>query len=388
MACYFLRLGALGFGGPVALADAMRRDLVETRRWLTEAEYETGLAIAASCPGPLAYQLAVYCGYVRFGLSGALNVAVCFRRRSLLPGTGRRRSLHHAQLERHAASAVLWRRARRRRADRQACWSLGTKTLRRDPAAWTLATVACIITITAERELTVIFVAWGALGAFLLSPRGPAAAGTAPPPKRDGRLFAFAPIGIVPLASSPLATTATLSLFLFFFKTGCLVFGSGLVIVPFLKAYVVDQYQWLDDRTFLDAVAVGMISPGPVVITATFVGFMVGGASGALAATLGIFSPAVLFTVGAAPLFHRHGRHPRLHGFVRGVTVAVVGVLAGTTSLVARTAIGDRVHRVCRRTGPASPRAPPSLSGPRPRRGRRRLGPVAYPWLRPEWVLR
>ena len=388
MACYFLRLGALGFGGPVALADAMRRDLVETRRWLTEAEYETGLAIAASCPGPLAYQLAVYCGYVRFGLSGALNVAVCFAvvpfflvlavagAYTTLSSSGTLRALFYGVGPVVVALIV------------KACWSLGTKTLRRDPAAWTLATVACIITITAERELTVIFVAWGALGAFLLSPRGPAAAGTAPPPKRDGRLFAFAPIGIVPLASSPLATTATLSLFLFFFKTGCLVFGSGLVIVPFLKAYVVDQYQWLDDRTFLDAVAVGMISPGPVVITATFVGFMVGGASGALAATLGIFSPAVLFTVGAAPLFHRHGRHPRLHGFVRGVTVAVVGVLAGTTSLVARTAIGDGftacvaglalLPLVLRRRCPD-----PVLVA-----GGAVLGLVAYPWLRPEWVLR
>jgi chromate transporter len=131
------------------------------------------------------------------------------------------------------------------------------------------------------------------------------------------------------------------NLFLFFFKTGCLVFGSGLVIVPFLKTYVVDQYHWLGNREFLDAVAVGMISPGPVVITATFVGYVVGGFAGALAATLGIFSPAVLFTVLATPLLLRHGHNRRLQGFIRGVTVTVVGVLVGTTYLVARTAVGD-----------------------------------------------
>jgi chromate transporter len=129
--------------------------------------------------------------------------------------------------------------------------------------------------------------------------------------------------------------------FLFFFKTGCLVFGSGLVIVPFLKTYVVDQYHWLGNREFLDAVAIGMISPGPVVITATFVGYVVGGLAGAVAATLGIFSPAVLFTVLATPLLLRYGQNRRLQGFIRGVTVTVVGVLVGTTYLVARTAIGD-----------------------------------------------
>jgi chromate transporter len=104
---------------------------------------------------------------------------------------------------------------------------------------------------------------------------------------------------------------------------------------------VVDQYHWLGNREFLDAVAIGMISPGPVVITATFVGYVVAGLGGALAATVGIFSPAVLFTVLATPLLLRHGRNRRLQGFIRGITVTVVGVLVGTTYLVARTAVGD-----------------------------------------------
>jgi chromate transporter len=139
----------------------------------------------------------------------------------------------------------------------------------------------------------------------------------------------------------PLAQAPALKLFLFFFKTGLLVFGSGLVIAPFLKAYVVDQYHWLTDRQFLDAVAVGMITPGPVVITATFVGYLLDGFLGGLAATAGIFAPSVLLTAVAAPLLKRYRKNPYVEGFVQGIVAAVVGALLGTTVLVARTAIGD-----------------------------------------------
>jgi len=340
MAGYFLRLGALGFGGPVALADAMRRDLVESRRWLTEAEYDTGLAIAAACPGPLAYQLGVYCGYVRFGLVGAMAVALAFALAPfllVLAVAGAYGSLSSSGLL-HAVfygvgpvvvALIL-----------KACWSLGTRTLKRDRLAWILASTACAITVATQRELTAIVVVSGVLGALLFPrvERG-GSPGPASPERSPSRAWGLAPLGLAPLIAAPGGTS--LGLFLFFFKTGCLVFGSGLVIVPFLKAYVVDEYHWLSDRVFLDAVAVGMVSPGPVVITATFVGFVVGGVGGATAATLGIFSPAVLFTVAAAPIVRRHGADPRLRGFVRGVTVAVVGVLAGTTSLVAATAISD-----------------------------------------------
>ena len=119
------------------------------------------------------------------------------------------------------------------------------------------------------------------------------------------------------------------------------MFGSGLVVVSFVKTYIVDQYHWLDNRTFVDAVAVGMISPGPVVITATFVGYAVDGFAGALAATAGIFLPSIVLTIVATPLLLRYGSHPRVAGFVRGVTVAVVGVLAGTTYLIGRPVITD-----------------------------------------------
>ncbi|HKC11781.1 MAG TPA: chromate efflux transporter [Vicinamibacteria bacterium] len=384
---YFLRLGAVGFGGPVALANYIRRDLVERRAWITEAEYDAGLAIAAACPGPLAYQLGVYCGYIRFGVPGGLLVAVAF---GLAPfvivvaaAAAYTRFAQDWQLRAlfYGVGPVVVALILK------ACWSLGTKTLRRDVTAWTFALIAGGVTVVAQRELTAIFIIAGLLGMFVFAgPRGGRSApgpGPAPsPPPRAGisALALAAPIA--------LARGTAWKLFLFFFKTGCLVFGSGLVIVPFLKTYVVDQFHWLGKREFLDAVAIGMISPGPVVITATFVGFVVAGFPGALAATVGIFSPAVLFTVLATPLLLRHGRNRRLQGFIRGVTVTVVGVLVGTTYFVGQAAVGDMLTVAVAVLSLAAlalwKKCPDSLlvalGGV--------IGLAAYPALRPEWLLR
>jgi chromate transporter len=336
LASYFLRLGALGFGGPVALADRMRRDLVERRSWISEAEYDTGLAIAAACPGPLAYQLGVYCGYARHGLAGALATAAAFAfvpfvlvtavaaTYERLSASGALRGLFYG-VGPVVLALIL-----------KACWGLAAKTLRRDMTAWMMAAVAATVTAALERELSMLLVVAGILGAVVFSrEEAPAPRHPGPPPARGARAAAGLALPLVAVAGT------TASLFWFFFKTGCLVFGSGLVIVPLLKAYVVDEYGWLDERAFVDAVAVGMVSPGPVVIAATFVGFVVGGLSGAAAATVGIFTPAVLFTVAAVPLLQRHGHGRRLRGFVRGITAAVVGVLAGTTPLVGRSVLVD-----------------------------------------------
>ena len=337
MVLYFLRLGSLGFGGPVALANAMRRDLVERTRWLSEREYDDGLAIAAACPGPLAYQLAVYCGYVRFGAFGGIAVAVAFALTPfvLVVGVAWAYTRFAASWQLRAlfygigpvvVALIL-----------KACWNLGRRTLRRDRLAWLFFGVACAVTVIVQKELAPLFLVAGFLGIFLF--RRPAEeTRTLPAPNSP------VPGKKVPLLLGTAAAAGggmTAKLFLFFFKTGLLVFGSGLVIVPFLKTYVVDQYRWLGNREFLDSVAIGMMSPGPVVITATFVGFLLNGLAGAVAATIGMFSPAVLFTVLATPLLLRYRDNRRLRGFIRGVTVAVVGVLVGTTWLVGRSAIGD-----------------------------------------------
>jgi chromate transporter len=308
---YFLRLGALGFGGPVALANYMRRDLVETRGWLTSDEYENGLALAAACPGPLAYQLAVYCGYIRFGVIGGLAVAIAFGLPPFIlvtivaalyvryTGSWELRALFYGIAPVVVALIV------------KACWNLGKRTLRNDRIAWLFAIIACAVTAILQRELAWMFIIAGLIGIVVF-----------------GKIQRTVAVSVLPL-------------FLFFLKTGLLVFGSGLVIVPFLKTQVVDQFHWLTNREFLDSVAIGMISPGPVVITATFVGYLMSGIAGALAATLGIFAAPVLLTILATPLLLRYRSHPVVAGFVRGVSVTVVGVLVGTTYLVGKEAIGD-----------------------------------------------
>ena len=332
---YFLRLGALGFGGPVALANFMRRDLVETRGWLTVEEYENGLALAAACPGPLAYQLGVYCGYVRFGVTGGLAIAVAFGFAPFVivtiaawlyvrfAGNWQLRALFYGIAPVVVALIV------------KACWNLGKRTLRDDRLAWVFAIVACAITVILQRELAPMFVTAGLLGTIVFARKKAAPAPAPAPAATSARAMVLGP------AAAGVFSGTTAKLFLFFFKTGLLVFGSGLVIVPFLKTQVVDQYHWLGNRAFLDSVAIGMISPGPVVITATFVGFLLNGVVGALAATIGIFSPPVLFTVLATPLIIRYAKHPYVAGFIRGVGVTVVGVLVGTTWLVGKEAIGD-----------------------------------------------
>jgi chromate transporter len=387
MAGYFLRLGALGFGGPVALANHVRRDLVEARSWLSEAEYDSGLAIAAACPGPLAYQLGVYCGYVRHGISGGLAVAFTFGLAPFLivlaaavaythfADNWQLRGLFYG-IGPVVVALIL-----------KACWNLGRKTLRRETAAWSFALIACAITVVVQKELTALFIVAGVLGMFVFG-RGepPPEAPTARAENIPARRIGGAALVVGPAFAS--SAGVTLKLFLFFLKTGLLVFGSGLVIVPFLKTYVVDQYHWLGNRAFLDAVAVGMISPGPVVITATFVGYLVGGFSGAVAATVGIFTPAVLFTVLATPLLLRYGRNPRLAGFVRGVTVTVVGVLAGTTYLVARTAVGDWLTAAVAVVSLAFLFLRKSVPDPLLVAAGGVIGLIAYPAIRPEWLLR
>ncbi|HEX3071811.1 MAG TPA: chromate efflux transporter [Thermoanaerobaculia bacterium] len=352
---YFLRLGALGFGGPAALANAIRRDLVEQRGWITADEYESGLALAAACPGPLAYQLGVYCGYIRFGAGGGIAVAIAF---GLAPfvlvtiaaalyvrfsGSWEVRALFYG-----IAPAVVALIA-------NACINLGARTLRRDRLAWLFAAVACAVTVILQRELAPLFIIAGIIGCFVFAPRSPDSREERRPDSpvrqntqivgRESPTYVCEPPSLnekrMLLAPAAVIATAPAKLFLFFFKTGLLVFGSGLVIVPFLKTQVVDEYHWLTMRQFLDSVAIGMISPGPVVITATFVGYLMSGFTGALAATLGIFMPSVLFTVIATPILLRHRTNRRLAGFVRGVGVTVVGVLFGTTVLVARDALGD-----------------------------------------------
>jgi len=332
---YFLRLGLTGFGGPVALANSMRRDIVERYGWIGADEYDEGLAIATACPGPLAYQLGVYCGYVTHGLMGAMGVAVAFAAApfAIVAGVAalyvRFGSTWQLRAIFYGVGPVVIAIVIR------SCWDLGRKTLRGEWLAYAFALVACAITIALQQELIALFLVAGALGIVVFYRPGTLRSEQAAR-KPEVRLRSLAP-----LAAAAYRNVALPKLFWFFFKTGLLVFGSGLVVVPFLKAYVVDQYHWLSNQAFLDAVAIGIVSPGPVVITATFVGYLNHRLAGAAAATLGIFTPSLLFVLVGTPLLRRYRSSGRLQGFVRGITVAVVGVLLGTSYLVARSTIHD-----------------------------------------------
>jgi chromate transporter len=364
----------------------MRADLFERRKWFAEEEYGRGIAIATALPGPMAYKLAIYCGYVAYGVVGAVAVGFAFAIAPFVLVV-----LAAFVYSRYAASDII----------RgvfygvapvvialilNASVDLGVKTLKRDVVAWIVALVALVATIGLQRELTILFVLAGAFGIFAFAPRPkPEPAGTAQFLPETMTIKA----SLVPLVAAALPSALggmAWQLFAFFFKTGLLVFGSGLVIVSFVKAYVVDQYHWLDNRTFLDAVAIGMISPGPVVITATFVGYMVGGFGGAVAATVGIFAPSIVLTIAAAPILMRYGNNARVSGFVRGVTVAVVGVLAGTTYLVGRPVIGDTLTVAIFFASLAATRLTKKIPDQALVAAGAIVGLIEYPLLRPAWI--
>ena len=324
---YFLRLGATGFGGPIALAGAMQRTLVDERRWISRDEYLEGLALAQLAPGPLAAQLAMYIGYVRGGVGGATVVALAFVLPSLMmvwllgalyvryDGLWWMRSLFYG-----IGAAVIGIMAR-------SAIKLARLTLGRDPLLWTVATVLAVTTAITGREPVVLFLV----------------AGTAPLMARSRRLTSLAAM-ILPIAGVAAAAASAPSLPAigwFFARAGMFVFGSGLAIVPFLYGGVVQERHWLTDRQFLDAVAVAMITPGPVVITVAFIGYLVRGAPGLLVAAVGVFLPVYLVVVIAARWFRRYSANVRVALFISGVTAAATGAIAGAVVVLARRAIVD-----------------------------------------------
>jgi chromate transporter len=332
LTAYVLRLGTLGFGGPVALVGYMHRDLVEDRKWISEADYKEGLTLAQLMPGPLAAQLAIYLGYVHYGVLGATLVGVAFVMPSFLMvvalgwaytnygGLAWMQAVFYGVGASVIAIILL------------SASKLTQKTIGKDKLLWPVYLVSAAVTIITETESIWLF-----LGAGLLV----WAVRTPPKFRRDANTSASnAALLLMPLASlsgAPAATTDTLiKIALFFTKAGAFVFGSGLAIVPFLFSGVVKEYGWLNEQEFLDAVAVAMITPGPVVITVGFIGFLVGGLPGATVAALATFLPCYLLTIVPAPYFKKHGKRPGIVAFVDGVTAAAIGAIAGAVVVLGR----------------------------------------------------
>jgi chromate transporter len=327
---YFLKLGCVGFGGPIATVGYMQRDLVERTGWLERNDFVDGVALGQTMPGPLAAQVVMWVGYLRAGALGALATAATFILPSFLfvlgiaalyvhyQGLSWVQSVFHGVAPAVIAIVAL------------AALKLARLTNGRELRLWAISTVTFLVTALTGAEIALLFVGAGIV--MLLW--------EAPPRIRRGApalllLRAARPAGV--LAAGGAGTLVPLALF--FLKAGALIFGSGLAIVPFLREGVVHDHHWLTSTQFLDAVAMGLVTPGPVVISATFIGYVVAGLPGAAVATVAIFLPIYLGVVVPGRWFVRHRENPQLKAFVRGATAAAAGAIAGATLILLRQAV-------------------------------------------------
>ena len=334
---YFLKLGSTGFGGPVALVGYMHKDLVENRQWISAEEYKQGLALAQLAPGPLAAQLGIYLGFVHYRILGATLAGIAFVLPSFIMVVllGMAYKLYGGLVWMHAVfygvgAAVIGIIA-------NSSYKLTTKSIgkfnlqsfKENWLLWLFFIAAAAITYFTQQEQVLLFVAAGIIYMFI----------KAPPKwinKTTASSFILLQIGFWNYESSTLTKIA-----LFFTKAGAFVFGSGLAIVPFLHAGVVNENHWLTEQQFVDAVAVAMITPGPVVITVGFIGYLVAGFPGACIAALATFFPCYLFTIIPSPYFKKIAKNQSIKAFVNGITAAVIGALVGAVIVMASRSIYD-----------------------------------------------
>ena len=330
---YFLWLGSFGFGGPIASVGYMQRDLVERREWIDREQFLNGVALGQTMPGPLAAQVAMWIGFLQRGAFGAFAVSVPF----ILPSFTivltiayfytRYQGLNWVQaLFYGIAPGVLAIIA-------LAAVKLGRLTNGKDLKLWAIAGVTLAVTAVTGAEIALLFLGAGVLMIMIEAPPSFLSRGT--------HSFVFAPVLAQGILTAGATAGTQVALLLFFLKAGAFIFGSGLAIVPFLREGVVEQHHWLTERQFLDAVAMGLITPGPVVITATFIGYLVGGLAGAVIATVAIFTPIYLGVVLPGRWFIRHQENPQLRAFVRGATAAAAGAIGGATIIIGRDTIVD-----------------------------------------------
>jgi len=327
---YFLKLGAIGFGGPVALVGYMHRDLVEKRKWINEEDYREGLALAQLAPGPLAAQLAIYIGYVHFRILGATLAGIAFVLPSFLMVLG----LGYAYVR---AGGLPWMQAVFYGIGAAvigiiavSSYKLSKKSLGKDWLLLSIALVLAATTFITEKEILWLILAAGIIVWFY----------RVPPKFSSVNSFFLTPL-FLQIASNFTLNEKLTQIGWFFFKAGAFVFGSGLAIVPFLYGGVVKEHHWLNEQQFLDAVAVAMITPGPVVITVAFIGYLVAGFPGACIAALATFLPCYLFTIIPAPYFKKYGKHPSIKAFVDGVTAAAIGAIVGAVFVLGKRQITD-----------------------------------------------
>jgi chromate transporter len=327
---YFLKLGTLGFGGPVALVGYMHRDLVDQRKWISEDDYREGLALSQLAPGPLAAQLGIYLGFVHYGVIGATLTGIAF----VLPSFMMVLAIGWAYV---AYGGLSWIQAVFYGVGAAvigiitiSSYKLTTKSIGKDTLLWVIFVVLAVTTFLLEEEIIWLILLGGVVVWFA----------KAPPAWLKFSGNSFLPVFLVQLQAVSMESKLW-QIAWFFTKAGAFVFGSGLAIVPFLYGGVVKEYGWLNEQEFVDAVAVAMITPGPVVITVGFIGYLVAGFWGAVVAALATFIPCYLFTVIPAPYFKRWGKLPAIKAFVDGVTAAAIGAIAGAVFVLGKRTLTD-----------------------------------------------
>jgi chromate transporter len=373
---YFLRLGLLGFGGPVALVGQMERELVGERGWMTKEQMREAIAICQSLPGPLAIQVGIYISYLRAGFWGAWAGGWAF----ILPNfviVAALGALYVYLGDLKPVTAIFYGVSQAVIAlILHSCYRLA-KLGMEDWLQWVIAAVCLVVTIVLQAEVALLFIGAGMLGVLYYGSlfKRPSITG-----------LQIVPVPVLAQVVPTISSSTLGKLLLFFLKAGSLTFGSGLVIVPFLQQGLVEQYGWLDERQFLIAVAIGMISPGPVVITATFVGYLVAGFWGSLVSTIGIFLPSFLLVLIVAPILARHRGNPNVAGFVKGAYAAAIGTILGACVLLGRIAIGDWLTAL---VGIASLAAlfRWKINNPLLIAVTAVVGLIAFPLLQPGWVM-
>lgn len=328
VALSFLRLGITAFGGPAAHIALMEHEFVRRRQWLTASEFLDLVGAASIIPGPSSTEVAIYVGYRRAGVAGLALAGVCF----ILPAA-------------LIVSAIAWGYVRFGALPAaagvlrgvepvvvaviaQALWTFGRAAVK-SAALGALGAAALALSLAGTSPLLLLLAA----GAIAVATSAVGA----------GRLAGLAlPAAPAGLAAGPVAGTVTLAkLFLVFAKAGSVVFGSGYVLLAFLRGDLVERLRWLSERQLVDAVAVGQLTPGPVFTTATFVGYVLRGPAGALVATVAIFLPSFLLVAASGPLIPRLRRSALAGAFLDGVNVASLGLMAAVSARLARAAIVD-----------------------------------------------
>jgi len=352
LAQLFFKLGLIGFGGPQAHIAMIHDEAVMRRGWLQEEQFLEGVAICEMLPGPASTQTGIYTGYLRAGQLGALVAGVCF----ILPAFLIVLTLSWAyfrfqgvpQIEdlflgiSPVVIAVIF----------GFCWKLGKKAIK-DWQGVAIALTVLLLSLVFRLNILLLFLLAGLAGWVIYRPTTPPPAG--PSPRASAWLAPLLPITqgipslLANLPSDPIAVSGfwgldriqayAVPLSTFFLKTGAFIFGGGLVIIPLLETAVVDDFGWMTRSQFIDGVALGELTPGPVVITAAFVGYKVAGALGALIATIAIFTPSFLFIMFASPFLLRLRQNLWVKSFLKGVMPAALGAIAAAAIPLAAAAL-------------------------------------------------